>query len=102
MVDLPAFPDTRLVLIRNAVHAASDPPRLSDHNDSGPTALGPEGRAQAERLRDRLVATGELAETSVLLTSSARRAIEAADVISPALGIGITASSCDFCEPHSG
>lgn len=102
MVELPAFPDTRLVLIRNAVHAVSDPPRLSDHNDSGPTALAPEGREQAERLRERLVATGELAGTSVLLTSSARRAIETADIISAALGTGITASSCDFCEPHCG
>ena len=102
MAELPALADTRLVLICNAVHAASEPPRFHDHDDVGETALGPEGRGQAERLLARLLATGELAETSALLTSNARRAIETAEIIGPSLGTGITESSCGFCEPHSG
>lgn len=90
---------TRLVLIRNAVARASDPPRLADHDDLG---LSDEGRRQAELLRDRLTATGELGDTSRLLTSNARKAIETAQVISPAVGDLTPESDCGFCEPHSG
>lgn len=47
--------------------------------------LSPLGRQQAERLRDRLTATGELA-ADVLYSSQFPRARETAELISPALG----------------
>jgi broad specificity phosphatase PhoE len=90
---------TRLVLIRNARDVKPEPLRLDDHDDLG---LSNEGRHQATRLRDRLAATAELAGTSRLLTSNARKAIETAQVISPAVGDLPTEPDCGFCEPHSG
>jgi broad specificity phosphatase PhoE len=43
------------------------------------------GRTQVAALRDRLVATGELAETHRVYTSLLRRAVETTEIISPAL-----------------
>jgi 2,3-bisphosphoglycerate-dependent phosphoglycerate mutase len=43
------------------------------------------GRRQAERLRERLASTGELA-ADVVISSNFRRAIETAEAIAPALG----------------
>ncbi len=90
---------TRLVLIRNAPAIRPDPARLADHDDLG---LSDEGRNKAERLRDRLIASRELAGATRLLTSNARKAIETAQVISPALGNLTPEPDCGFCEPHSG
>ena len=90
---------TRLILIRNARDVKRDPARLHDHDDLG---LSDEGRSQATRLRDRLAATEELAGTTRLLTSNARKTIETAQVISPALGGLSPEPDCGFCEPHSG
>jgi len=99
MPDFPDFPATTLVLVRNADDLKADPPRLVDHDDLG---LSQEGQTKAERLRDRLEATGELAGATRLLSSSARRAIETATIISPALGGIPVETSCGFCEPHVG
>ncbi|MEQ7009461.1 histidine phosphatase family protein [Actinopolymorpha sp. B17G11] len=99
MPKLRELPSTRLVLIRNAIQRSHDPGRLLDHDDLG---LSDEGREKAERLRDRLAATGELADVTRLLSSNARRAIETAQVISPALGDLEPEPDCGFCEPHSG
>jgi probable phosphoglycerate mutase len=52
----------------------------------GCTGLAEEGRRQAERLRDRLVESGELAHADVLLTSTLPRAVETAEIIAPGLG----------------
>ncbi len=99
MAELRDLRSTRLVLIRNAQQAYSDPPRLLDHDDLG---LSEEGRDQAERLRNRLAATGELAGATRLLSSNARKAIETANIISPALGNLALETDCSFCEPHNG
>src|SRR5574340_79721 len=50
--------------------------------------LTPLGVAQAERLRDRLAATGEIAP-DVLIASTLPRARQTAQIISPALGLPI-------------
>ncbi|WP_085944473.1 histidine phosphatase family protein [Actinopolymorpha alba] len=99
MAELRELPSTRLVLIRNGIQRYHEPPRLIDHDDLG---LSDEGRRMAERLRDRLAATGELAGATRLLSSNARRCIETAQVISPALGNLQPESDCGFCEPHAG
>lgn len=50
--------------------------------------LTPNGIAQAERLRDRLDATGEI-QADVLLASSFPRARQTAEIIAPALGLPV-------------
>lgn len=54
----------------------------------GDTALSPFGIQQAERLRDRLAATGEIA-ADVLISSTFKRARQTAEIIAPALGLPI-------------
>src|SRR4051794_27890398 len=71
----------------------------------GCTGLSPEGRAQAEKLRNRLLRTNELADADVLLTSVLPRAIETASIIAPALGKAGEVEpkqDCDLCELHPG
>ena len=58
------------------------------HNIIGDTALSPLGILQAECLRDRLAATGEIA-ADVLISSTFKRAHQTADIIAPALGLPI-------------
>lgn len=48
--------------------------------------LSPLGRLQAERLRDRLAATGEI-KADVLITSTFPRALQTAEIIAPALDL---------------
>lgn len=98
MAELRALAATRLVLVRAARADATEPARLTDHDDPG---LSAEGRDQAERLRDRLAA-GELGRDVVLLTSGARRAVETARVLAPAIGTEHGPPDCGFCEPHTG
>ncbi len=54
-------------------------------NFIGNTGLSPLGVRQAERLRDRLAATGEIA-ADVVIASTLLRAKETAEIIAPALG----------------
>ncbi len=54
----------------------------------GDSGLSPLGVMQAERLRDRLAATGEIA-ADVLIASTMQRARETAEIIAPALGLSI-------------
>ena len=54
----------------------------------GDTALSPLGILQAERLRDRLAATGEIA-ADVLISSTFKRARQTAETIAPALDLPI-------------
>lgn len=54
------------------------------HDIIGDTALSPLGILQAERLRDRLAATGEIA-ADVLISSTFERARQTAGIIAPAL-----------------
>lgn len=59
------------------------------------------GRRQAERLRDRLAATGEL-PADVLIASNFQRAIETAEAIAPALGHLEMVVDADFGEHDPG
>ena len=70
----------------------------------GCTGLSMGGRQQAERLRDRLLRTRELAATDVVLTSVLPRAIETARIIGAGLGSGDLEAleDCDLCELHPG
>ncbi|HYX51068.1 MAG TPA: histidine phosphatase family protein, partial [Ktedonobacteraceae bacterium] len=54
----------------------------------GDTALSPLGILQAEHLRDRLTATGEIA-ADVLISSTLKRARQTAEIIAPALDLPI-------------
>ncbi len=54
----------------------------------GNTELSPLGIKQAERLRDRLAATGEIA-ADVLIASTMLRAKQTAEIIAPAFGLPI-------------
>jgi probable phosphoglycerate mutase len=75
---------TQLYLIRHAEAALNvGSAVMADH---GLTTLGV---AQAERLRDRLAATGEVA-ADVLLASPMRRARQTAEIVAPALGLPVT------------
>ncbi len=58
------------------------------HDIIGDTALSPLGILQAERLRDRLAATGEIA-AEVLISSTFIRARQTAEIIAPSLGLPI-------------
>ena len=53
-------------------------------------------------LRERLQSTGELAEASALYASLMPRAVETAEILSPALGGLEVRSECHFCEGHPG
>ncbi len=54
----------------------------------GNTQLSPLGILQAERLRDRLAATGEIA-ADVLITSTLLRARHTAEIVAPAFGLPV-------------
>jgi probable phosphoglycerate mutase len=58
------------------------------HDIIGDTDLSPLGILQAERLRERLAATGEIA-ADVLISSTFKRARQTAEIIAPALGLAI-------------
>src|SRR5215469_10848907 len=73
---------THLYLIRHAEAIAAI------ENTIGDTGLTPLGITQAEHLRDRLAATGEIA-ADVLIASTLLRAKQTAEIISPALDLPI-------------
>jgi 2,3-bisphosphoglycerate-dependent phosphoglycerate mutase len=99
MASLP--PDeTRLVLVRHGESVAQVEGFLSGHDTC--RGLSPKGRAQAEALRDRLTATGELDPVDAVFTSILPRTIETAAILGPALGGLTPAEECDWCEIHAG
>ncbi len=73
---------THLYLIRHGQAKSAVQKKL------GNTGLSSLGVTQAERLRDRLAATGEIA-ADVLIASTMQRAKETAEIIAPALGLDI-------------
>jgi 2,3-bisphosphoglycerate-dependent phosphoglycerate mutase len=93
---------TRLVLIRHGESHANAASELGGHD--GCTGLSTAGRAQVAALRDRLLASGALADATVLLTSRISRAIQTAQLLAPAIGNGRLAArqTCDLCEIHWG
>lgn len=90
---------TRLVLVRHGESMATVDQVVGGHD--GCSGLSPRGREQAEALRRRLAATGEI-EADVILASILPRAVETAAIIAPALGGLPVAQDCDLCEIHPG
>lgn len=75
---------TRLVLVRHG-HSRAALDKVVG-GVLGCRGLSDRGRAEAGELVRRLAATGELAGTTVLVSSTLRRAVETAEIIAPALG----------------
>lgn len=76
-------PATSLTLIRHGESNVTVNRVIGGHRTC--SGLSDLGRRQSERLRERLVATGELV-ADVLIASNFRRAIETAESIAPAFG----------------
>ncbi|MCG8353757.1 MAG: histidine phosphatase family protein [Chloroflexales bacterium] len=76
---------TNLYLIRHGEAVGNVRPILAGLRDPG---LTPFGVSQAERLRDRLAATQEIA-ADVLIASTMPRARQTAEIIAPSLGLPI-------------
>lgn len=91
---------TRIVLVRHGESVAQEQGFLGGHDSC--RGLSDRGRQQVERLRDRLLASGELKAASVLYASILPRAIETAEIIAPAVAHLEVRPECDFCEGHVG
>jgi len=100
----PAAGATRMVLIRHGEAVCNVSGVCGGR--SGCRGLTDRGRRQVEGLRDRLLATGELAGAGALYASVLPRAIETAEVLAPALaGAGDrpgVITECGLCELHPG
>lgn len=92
-------PDTRLILIRHGESRATVDGVVGGHDACA--GLTARGRAQAEALRDRLLATREV-EADALYTSELPRAFETAGILAPALSDLKPQRDCDLCELHPG
>lgn len=90
---------TRLVLVRHGESNATVEQVVGGHR--GCTGLSPLGRRQAEALRDRLAATGEV-QADIVLASILPRAVETAAILAPVLGSLDVGQDCDLCELHPG
>ena len=93
---------TRIVLIRHGESKCSNAGIVGGL--LGCTGLSQQGVFQAQRLRDRLVSHGELADASVLYASTLPRALETAEIVSPGVGgghLGIVRES-SLCELEPG
>lgn len=88
------------MLVRHGESRAQELGILGGH--TGCRGLSDTGRQQVERLRERLAATGELADAVALYSSVMPRAVETAQIIAPALGGLEVRQECDFCEGHPG
>ncbi|MGH9018190.1 MAG: histidine phosphatase family protein [Acidimicrobiales bacterium] len=91
---------TRLVLVRHGEAACNVAGVVGGR--TGCTGLSPAGVAEAEALRHRLVATGELDAVSAVYASVLPRALETAAIVAPGLGGRAAVADCDLCELHPG
>jgi 2,3-bisphosphoglycerate-dependent phosphoglycerate mutase len=93
-------PLTRLLLVRHGHARAVETGVVAGHK--GCAGLSATGRAQAEALGARLVATRF--RPDVLVTSVLPRATETADILARHLRLdpATTARDCDLCERHPG
>ena len=92
-------PTTRLFLIRHGQAFSNVEPMIAGIR--GDAGLTPLGVMQAERLRDRLAASGEI-KADVFLASSLPRARQTAQIIAPALGLGAPTLDDDLHELRPG
>ena len=95
-----AASDTRLLLIRHGESVAQVKGFLSGHNTC--VGLSDLGRTQAGALRDRLVTSGELESPDLVYTSNLERAVETANIISPAFADAPRVNECEWCEIRAG
>jgi probable phosphoglycerate mutase len=93
-------PSTHLVLVRHGEADCNVRSVIGGH--LGCTGLSPLGVAQAEALRARWEATGEMRDASAFYASVLPRAIQTAEIIAPALGDLELRTDCDLCEMHPG
>jgi probable phosphoglycerate mutase len=93
-------PSTHLVLVRHGEANCNAKGIVGGHR--GCTGLSALGVAQAEALRARWEATGEMRGADALYASVLPRAIQTADIIAPALGDLDLTTDCDLCELHPG
>ncbi|MGO9344692.1 MAG: histidine phosphatase family protein [Acidimicrobiales bacterium] len=93
---------TRIVLVRHGESACNVAGIVGGHN--GCTGLTTTGVVQAEMLRDRLIATGELSHAEALYSSVLLRAVETARIIAPGVADANlrVEERCDLCELHPG
>ncbi len=84
------FSRTRLVLVRHGESQVTVQRVIGGPRSC--SGLSDLGRRQAEALRDRLAATGELAP-NVLISSAYPRAVETAELIAPVLDLPVTTDS---------
>ena len=78
---------THLYLIRHGqAYSNIDPTGTPVAGVNGDLGLTAHGRLQAERLRDRLLATGEI-QPDVLLASTMPRARQTAEIVAPAFDL---------------
>lgn len=89
---------TRLLLVRHGESNATVQQRVG--GAKGCTGLSELGRQQAARLRDRL-ASGNEGRVDVLLASQLPRAVETAEILDQALGVGV-AQEADLEEHRPG
>jgi probable phosphoglycerate mutase len=89
---------TRLVLVRHGEAQSRVDGVVGGHR--GCTGRSELGRRQAEARRDRLRRTGELTDATHLYASTLPRAIETAEIISPAVGGHAVNPTCELCELH--
>jgi probable phosphoglycerate mutase len=89
----------RLILVRHGEAYAGFNGLIAGINAC--TGLTPQGRRQAEALRD-FLASSDRVRADSLLVSLVPRAIETAEIIAPALGVEMGAPQCDLCEVHPG
>ncbi len=93
-------PSTHLVLVRHGEAECNARGVIGGH--LGCTGLSALGVAQAEALRDRWEASGEMRHAGALYASVLPRAIQTAKIIAPALGGLEVGVDCDLCEMHPG
>ena len=90
---------TRLVLVRHGESVATVERRIGGVRTCG--GLSPLGFKQAEALAARLTRTGEIT-ADVLFASTMLRAVQTAEIISPALGDLPVLSEAGVCEHEPG
>jgi 2,3-bisphosphoglycerate-dependent phosphoglycerate mutase len=99
---IPAHPvgATRLVLVRHGEARCNVAGVVG--GISGCTGLSDVGVKEAEALRDRLAATGELAGATAVYASVLPRALETAAIVAPGLSGLKAVPDCALCELHPG
>jgi len=93
---------TRIVLVRHGESACNVAGIVGGHR--GCTGLTDTGVRQSEKLRDRLIASGELQSATGFYSSVLPRAVETARIIAPGVAEGTldVVAQCSLCELHPG